>query len=195
MLTDAPQQAPAQTSRRADQSPRASRGSSRRSGRRRRGSGGITQVREGVWRVDVEISRDPLTGNRRRISRRITGAREDAEVALARLRVADHERRVLRPGTRARTVRAALDAYLADVEVGVVELAPKTVVTTRSACNTMCSIVLADERVFGDIRLSTLGWQDIEEMFRVMRADRSTDWVRRVGTVLRAGWTTPGSTG
>lgn len=101
MLTDAPQQAPAQTSRRTGESPRPSRRSSRRSGRRRRGSGGITQVREGVWRVDVEISRDPLTGKRRRISRRVSGTREDAEVALAKLRVADHERRVHRPGTRA----------------------------------------------------------------------------------------------
>jgi integrase len=187
MLTDAPQQTPAQTSRRTGESSRPSRGSSRRSGRRRRGSGGITQVREGVWRVDVEISRDPLTGKRRRISRRVTSTREDAEVALAKLRVADSERRVHHPGTRARTVRAALEAYLADVEAGIIELAPKTVVTTRSASNTMCSTVLADGRVFGDIRLSTLGWQDIEEMFRVMRADRSADWVRRVGTVLSRG--------
>jgi site-specific recombinase XerC len=140
-----------------------------------------------VWRVDVEISRDPLTGKRRRISRRVTGTREDAEVALAKLRVADHERRVHRPGTRARTVRAALDAYLADVEAGVIELAPKTVVTTRSACNTMCSIVLGDGRTFGNVRLSTLGWQDIEEMYRVMRVDRSADWVRRVATVLSRG--------
>jgi hypothetical protein len=50
-----------------------------------------------------------------RISRRITGTPEDAEVALVKLRVADHERRVHRPGTPARTARAALDAYLADV--------------------------------------------------------------------------------
>jgi integrase len=51
----------------------------------------------------------------------------------------------------------------------------------------MCSIELADGRVFGDIRLSKLGWQDIEEMFRVMRDGRSADWVRRAGTVLSRG--------
>ena len=186
MLSDAPQHSSA-PARCADKSPVPSRRSSRRSGRRRRGSGGISWVRDGVWRVDVEISRDPLTGKRRRISRQIHGTRKDAEVALAKLRVADHERQVHRPGTRARTMRAALDAYLTDVEAGVIELAPKTVVTTRSACNTMCSTVLADGRVFGDVHLSSLGWQDIEEMFRVMRTDRSADWVRRVATVLTRG--------
>jgi integrase len=186
MLTDAPQLASAPAPPRAGK-PGRSLASGRRSSRRRRGSGGITLIRDGAWRVDVEIPRDPLTGKRRRVSRRVTGTREAAEVALAKLRVADHERRFPRPGTRARTVRGALDAYLADVEGGVIELAPKTVVTTRSARNTMCSIVLADGRVFGDIRLSTLGWQDIEEMFRVMRVDRSADWVRRAGTVLSRG--------
>lgn len=162
-------------------------GSSRRLNRRRRGSGGISLVRDGVWRVDVEISRDPVTGARRRISRQVRGSREDAEVALARLRVADHDGRRPRPGTRAQTVRAAMDAYVSEVEAGVIELAPKTVVTTRSARNTMCSTQLADGRVFGDIRLASLSWQDIEEMFRVMRVGRSASWVRRSATVLSQG--------
>lgn len=179
MLSDAPQQEASAPTHSAGKSANSSRSVRPRSGRRRRGSGGITQLRDGLWRVDVEISRDPLTGKRRRISRRVAGTQKDAEVALAKLRVADSERRVHRPGTRARTVRAALDAYLADVEAGVVELAPKTVVTTRSARNTMCSIVLADGRVFGDIRLSTLGWQDIEEMrraaVRISRPQRAGD--------------------
>ena len=84
-------------------------------------------------------------------------------------------------------MRAALDEYVADAEAGVIELAPKTVVTTRSARNTMCSAVLPDGRVFGDIRLSTLGWSDIESMFRVLREGRSVAWVRRAGTVLSRG--------
>ena len=160
MLTDAQQHAPKTEADRAGRVP-----ARRRAGRRRRGSGGVSRVRDGVWRVDVEIARDPVTGHRRRISRQIRGARADAEVALAKLRAADHDGRLPRPGTKARTVRAALDEYVADVEAGVIELAPKTVVTTRSARNTMCSIVLPDDRVFGDIRLSTLGWADIESMF------------------------------
>ncbi|CAN5649818.1 tyrosine-type recombinase/integrase [soil metagenome] len=188
MLTNALQQTPTTTTSRSKlTSPSRGRTSTRGSGRRRRGSGGVTVVRDGVWRVDVEISRDPITGQRRRISRQVRGTRADAEVALAKLRVADHDQRRPRPGTRARTIRAALDEYVADVETGVIELAPKTVVTTRSARNTMCSIVLPDGRVFGDIRLASLGWQDVEAMFRAMRTGRSVEWVRRAGTVLSRG--------
>ena len=49
---------------------------------RRRGSGGVFVVRDGVWRVDVEVGRDQFTGRRRRVSRTIHGTREDAEIAL-----------------------------------------------------------------------------------------------------------------
>lgn len=31
-----------------------------------RGTGGIVAIRDGVWRVDVEVKRDPITGQRRR---------------------------------------------------------------------------------------------------------------------------------
>ncbi len=75
---------------------------------KRRG-GGVRKVREGVWRVDVEVRRDPITGHRWRVSRQIRWTREDAEVALARLRMADHERRLPTVGTSARSVRAAFD--------------------------------------------------------------------------------------
>lgn len=32
---------------------------------RRKGSGGIFAVRDGVWRVDIELPRDPVTRRRR----------------------------------------------------------------------------------------------------------------------------------
>jgi hypothetical protein len=41
-------------------------------------------VREGVWRVDIKLLRDPVTGWRRRTSRTIEGTREEADLALAR---------------------------------------------------------------------------------------------------------------
>jgi hypothetical protein len=41
----------------------------------------LSAIREGVWRVDVEIRRDPVTGRRRRVSRQIRGSLEDAELA------------------------------------------------------------------------------------------------------------------
>jgi hypothetical protein len=49
---------------------------------RRRGTGGVIEVRAGVWRIDVEAPRDPATGRRRRRSRLIHGTRDDAERAL-----------------------------------------------------------------------------------------------------------------
>lgn len=154
---------------------------------RRRGSGGIFSVREGVWRVDVEVRRDPVTGKRRRLSRYVHGTRAEAEVALARLKVADHERRVATGGTRARSVRAALQGYLSAVESGVIELAPRTLVTSRSAANVMSLTQLPDGRSFGDVRLSRLCWQDIEHCYAGMRAaGRGADWIRRCATVLTA---------
>jgi integrase len=153
--------------------------------RRPRGSGGLVEVRPGVWKIDIEIGRDPVTGKRRRASGTAYGTIEDAEVELARLKVADHDGRRTRPGTRARSVGAVLDSYVEEAETGVIELAPKTIVTSRSARNTMCKMVLPDGRVFGDIRLSKLRWEDIEAMYRAMReGGRGADWVRRCATVL-----------
>lgn len=142
-------------------------------------------MRDGVWRVDVESRRDAVTGHRRRVSRTVVGTREDAELALARLKVANHERRLPASGTRARSVRAAFQMYLQAVDAGLIELAPRTRVTSRSAATTMASIVQPDGHAFGDIRLSRLTWQDIEEMYAAMRkTGRGADWVRRCATVL-----------
>jgi hypothetical protein len=93
--------------------------------RRKRGSGGVVAVREGVWRVDVEIRRDPLTGRRRRVSRRVLGSREDAELALVRLKVADHEKRLPAGGTKAWSVRAAFQLCQQAIDAELVELVPR----------------------------------------------------------------------
>ena len=168
------------------QAPARSSGDRRRvKGLRPRGTGGIVALASGVWRVDIEISRDPLTGRRRRVSRRVRGTRDDAEAVLARLRVADHAGRLPRPGTTASTMRSALDDYVAAARAGTVELAPKTVVTTRSAAVTMAAVELPDGRTFGDIALSKLGWDDIELLYQTMRrAGLSAATVRRKATVL-----------
>ena len=34
--------------------------------RRQRGSGGVFQLGEGIWKVDIELPRDTVTGRRRR---------------------------------------------------------------------------------------------------------------------------------
>jgi integrase len=151
---------------------------------RRRGSGGVFAVRDGVWRVDVEIGRDPVTGRRRRVSRTIRGTREDAEVALARLKVADHEKR-LPSGTNARSVAAVFQLYRQAIDAGLIELAPSTIATVRSATKIMAAVRLPDGREFGSIRLSRLTWQDIEYLYGAMRsAGKSPAYVRRCATVL-----------
>jgi integrase len=99
--------------------------------------------------------------------------------------VADHEGRLPAGGTKARSVQAAFQLYQQAVDVGLVELAPRTRVTVRSAANTMSLITLADGRAFGEIRLSRLTWQDIEVLYAAMRASgHGAPWIRRCATVL-----------
>jgi integrase len=155
---------------------------SRPQGRRR---GGVRKVRDGVWRVDVETKRDPVTQRRRRVSKTVYGTREDAEIALAKLRIAAHERRLRPKGTSARSVAAIFELYLSSAEAGAIELSPRTLVTARSATKTMAATVMGDGRAFGDLSLSRLGWQEIEEVYRAMRVrGLGSAWVRRCATVL-----------
>lgn len=152
---------------------------------RPRGSGGVLAVRTGVWRIDVEAPRDPETGKRRRSSRFVYGTREEAELALAQLRVVAHQRRLPAGRARPRSVRAVLDAYVKEAESGRIELAPSTVVTSRSASRTMAETRLSDGTPFGDLRLAALTWERIEDLYAAMRSSgRGPDWVRRCATVL-----------
>ena len=109
-------------------------------------------VRDGVWRIDVEATRDPETGKRRRSSRFVYGTREDAELALAQPRGAAHQRRLPTGKARPRSVRAVLDADVKEVEPGRIELAPSTVVAARSASRTMAEARLSDGTLHGRLR-------------------------------------------
>lgn len=153
--------------------------------RRQRGSGGVFQLGDGVWKVDIELPRDAVTGRRRRPSRTIRGTREEAELALSRLKTAGDQKRLPTGGTNARSVAAAMDQYLEAARSGSLELAPKTITTSCSAAKVMSNTTLADGRRFGAIRLSRLNWEDIESLYAAMRASgRGPDWIRRCGTVL-----------
>ena len=106
-------------------------------------------------------------------------------MALARLRVADHEKRLPRVGTNARSVAAVLELYIQTAESGTLELAPKTIVTARSAVRVMIGMHLENGRTFGAIPLSRLTWQDIEQLYAALRTSgRGPSWIRRCGTVL-----------
>ncbi len=147
----------------------ASRIAKTRPTRRKRGSGGVFKVADNVWRVDVEVARDAVTGKRRRVSRTVRGTREEAELTAARLRLADHEKRLVTGKTSACSVGAVLEQYLAAVETGSIPLAPSTVVTARSAVRTMSNAALGDGWQFGSIRLSRLSWRDIELMYTALK--------------------------
>ena len=68
---------------------------------------------------------------------------------------------------------------------GRVRLAPATIVTSRSAVRRMSSTVLADGRVFGDLRLSRLTWKEVEQLYSAMQAaGLGAAWTRRCATVL-----------
>lgn len=154
-------------------------------GRRGRGSGGIFQLADNRWKIDIELSRDAVTGRRRRASRTVIGTREEAELALARLKVAEHQKRLPSGGTSARSAGAAMAMYLDAAESGALELTPKTITTSRSAIRVMSNAELSDGRRFGTIRLSRLTWEDIEALYAALRlSGRGPDWIRRCGTVL-----------
>ena len=106
-------------------------------------------------------------------------------MALARLRVADHEKRLPTGGTNARTVDAAFQLYRRSVEAGLIELAPSSVLTVRSTSKILAAFELHDGRRFGSIRLSRLNWQDIEFLYAAMRSrGLSATYVRSCATVL-----------
>ena len=143
------------------------------------------QLADNRWKIDIELPRDGVTGHRRRISRTVIGTREEAELALARLKVAKHQKRLPSGGTNARSVGAAMALYLQAAESGALELTPKTITTSRSAIRVMSEAELSDGRRFGSIRLSRLTWEDIEALYAAMRlSSRGADWIRRCATVL-----------
>ncbi|MGQ0431271.1 MAG: site-specific integrase [Microthrixaceae bacterium] len=153
--------------------------------KRGRGTGGIVAIRDGVWRIDIEVKRDPITGQRRRVSRTVYGTRDEAEVTLARLRVAGHENRLVIGGTKARSVDAVFSLYQQAIQAGTIELAPSTAMTTRGACKRMAETRLESGQRFGDVTLNRLTWQEIESLYSAMRAaGMGVDWIRRCATVL-----------
>ncbi len=68
-----------------------------------------------------------MTGRRRRVSRTVGGTPAEAELALARLKVAGHERRLPSSGTNARSVSAAWEIYQQTADGGSLERARVTV--------------------------------------------------------------------
>ncbi|MCU1393152.1 MAG: integrase family protein [Ilumatobacteraceae bacterium] len=131
---------------------------SRRSSRARR-SGGIFLLAPDRWLVGVEGDPDPVTGNRRRHTRTVSGSREQAEIVLARLKAAGTGE-LTQSATNARTVRAACELYLREASTE-----RQTVRTDRSGCNRLCETALPGGGEFGDVMLSKVTWRMIEQVY------------------------------
>lgn len=170
----------------ADEPQRASTTRARRSQTRRKG--GVRRVRDGVWRVDVEIDRDLVTQHRRRVSKTVYGTRDDAEIELAQPRVVAHEKRLPPKGhigalrNRGAAVVRRVGRSRSDRTFAA------TLVTVRSAVHALAATVLADGGILGDFRLARLTWQEIEQLYLAMRAPGlGSGWVRRCARCLGAG--------
>ena len=166
--------------------------SRRKSGAARaRQSGSVTELGPGRWLIGIETGRDPVTGARRRQTQVVRGSREDAEVALARLKLIDNDA-VLQTATNARTVRAACDIYLREVRTEL-----QTRRTDRSACKRISTTPLPGGKELGDVALSKLDWRSVEQVFARWAAEGLNPTTQaRYGSTLskvvehakRAGW-------
>ena len=117
------------------------------------------------WLVGIEGPPDPVSGKRRRQTSVVNGTRDQAEVALARLKLMDadgHDQ----SATNARTVRAASRLYLSDAQTEL-----QTRRTDRSACKRICTTVVPGGHVFGDTSLSKVDWKLIEQVYRKWEGD------------------------
>ena len=127
--------------------------------RRARQSGAITRLGVDRWLVGVEGPADPVTGQRRRHTRTVRGSREQAEVALAALKLA-LEGGSVPIATRAKTVRLACDLYLLEARTE-----SQTRRTDSSACRRICATVLPGGTLFGTVPLSKVDWKVVEQVF------------------------------
>lgn len=109
--------------------------------------------------MGVEAEPDPVSGARRRHTKVVRGSRDEAEVALARLKVSVDGGEAP-TATRARTVRAACELYLSEARTEL-----QTQRTDRSACRRICATVLPGGQLLGDQALAKVDWRMVEEVF------------------------------
>ena len=126
---------------------------------RPRNSGAVSSLAPDRWLVGVEGPADPVSGKRRRYRRVVRGGRDEAEVALARLKLTVDGGEVP-TGTHARTVRAACDLYLSEMRTEL-----QTQRTDRSACRRICVTVLPGGQLFGVRVLAKVDWRLVEQVF------------------------------
>jgi len=139
-------------------------------------SGRIRSRGQGVWEVSIEAGRDPVTGRRRQLSRRVHGSKRDAQRLLNSLASeADAGRFV---GTSAVTFETLVAKWL---ETAKKNLSPTTLRTYKSLLSNWALPALGD-RSIGSIQTS-----DLDELYGGLsdRFNLSPSTVRQVHAIVR----------
>lgn len=148
--------------------------------------GHIQKLDDHVWRIYVDVGRDPITGRRRRLTRTVRGTKKAAEAEAARMVGTATDRTV---ATNAITVGGLLDAWLEHAT-----LAPWTRRTYTS------KIEVHVRPALGDVKLAKLTTARLDALYRELlergrlmkngkRAPLSAQSVKHVHTIIRAACT------
>lgn len=138
-------------------------------------SGGIRQLRPGVWEVRLEAGRDPVSGRRRQISRSVTGSKREAQKVLNELAVeADRGRYV---GTST-TFRQLSEQWLALVGN---DLSPTTL---RTYQNLLSKRILP---AIGDLAVKNIQTSDLDLLYNGLqhRIGLAPKSVRQIHAIIR----------
>ncbi len=138
-------------------------------------SGRIRSRGQGVWEVSIEAGRDPVTGRRRQLSRRVHGSKREAQKVLNSLvSEADAGRFA---GTSA-TFEQLVERWLLMAEMN---LSPTTLRTYKSLLANWALPAL------GDLRINAIQSTDLDDLYRGLtkRIHLSPSTVRQVHAIIR----------
>lgn len=118
--------------------------------------GGLYETRPGVWRLRVFVGNDPVTGEKRRVSRTFVGPKRAAETALSKFvaEMADGT-----PGSPTMTVSGLLAAFCAHSET--VGRSPTTLAEYRRLSRNLAAGI-------GKVKLSKLTPHHLDELYSTL---------------------------
>ena len=154
--------------------------------RKRSSLGSVKMDSKGVWRVRVDLGRDPLTGKRRSREKRVRGSRREAEAELARMLVeagqaparasgvlrGDYIDGVYMPSARERLRPDTVAGYESDAELYIKPVLGRVALDDLDAA--MVEAMLRGVEAPG-ARLSA--YKTLRQVLRHARAHRAITWV------------------
>lgn len=154
--------------------------------KKRSALGSVKKDAAGVWRVRVDLGRDPLTGRRRSKEKRVRGSRRDAEAELARMlveagqapaqasgvRLGDYVDGVYMPSVRERLRPDTVEGYQGNVDLYIKPMLGGVPLSSLDAA--MVEAMLRGIEAPG-ARLSA--YKTLRQVLRHARAHRVITWV------------------